>query len=184
MEQVLDQLAGTVIYSPEHLLEQPYRVRANETLQQVAQQYNVPVGFLAKINGIDPKAPLRPGQELKVVRGPFDAAVDLNRRELTLMLAGQRYAGRFPIAVGPQLGQNEGTFMVTDKTDISAFPADQNRSLGTRWIGLGKNLGIHGAGAPATAGQDVNQGWISLGQRDVEDLYDILSIGSKVVIRR
>ena len=182
--QLLDQLAGTVIYSREHLLEQPYTVKPTDTLEQIAQQYNVPAGLLAKINGLDPRAPLRPGQELKVLRGPFDATIDLNNHELTLTLGGQRYAGRFSIGVGPQLRQDHGTFLVTDKTDTSAFPAGQNKTLGTRWIGLGSDMGIHGAAQPQPGGQNVNQGCISLGRRDIEDLYDILSIGSKVTLRR
>lgn len=184
VEHTLDQLAGTVIYSPEHYLEQPYRVQPSDTLESIAQQYNVPVGLLTKINGLDPNNPLQPGQQLKVVRGPFDATVDVNNRQMTLMLAGERYAGRFHIGIGPHLGQNEGTFMVTDKADLTALSSAENSGLGSRWIGLGKDLGIHGTDQPQSISQDTAQGCISLGQRDIEDLYDILSIGSKVIIRR
>lgn len=184
VERLLDQLAGTVIYSSEHFLEQPYRTQPTDTLESIARQYNVPVGFLAKINGLDPSRPLPPGRELKVVRGPFDATIDLERHELTLLLGGQRYAGRFPIGVGPEVRQNQGPLTVTDKAVLSAFPNRQDASRGTRWIGLGQNLGIHGTDNPQAIGRNVEQGGISLQQRDVEDLYDILTIGSKVTIRR
>jgi hypothetical protein len=184
VEQLLDQLAGTVIFSREHFLEQPYLGLPTDTLEKIAERYNVPAGLLAKINGLDPKAPLQPGQELKTVRGPFDAAISLSRHELTLSLGGKRYAGRFPIGLGPDLEKNAGTFMVTDKTDVSALPAEQSQSWGTRFIGLGRDLGIHGTNDPQSIGKTTNEGYIRLDNRDVEDLFDILSIGSKVIIRR
>jgi LysM repeat protein len=184
IEELLDQLAGTVIYSREHLLEQPYVVLPTDTLQKIADRCNVPAGLLAKINGMDPKTPLQPGQELKIVRGPFNATISLSRHELTLTLADKRYAGRFPVGLGPDLAQNEGTFMVTDKADVSAMPSEESQSWGTRWIGLGRDLGIHGTSDPESIGKTTGDGFIRLGNRDVEDLFDILSIGSKVIIRR
>jgi hypothetical protein len=38
----LDPLARDVIYSSEHLLEEPHRVGGNETLMDVAKKYDVP----------------------------------------------------------------------------------------------------------------------------------------------
>lgn len=187
MERLLDQLAGTVVYSSQSFLEAPYEVLTTDTLQSIADRYNVPTGLLAKINGLDPNVPLRPGQQIKVVRGPFEAIVDLDRYELTLLLEDGRYAGRFTIGVGPEI-QKEGTFWVTDKADLSAQaandPALANGSRGTRWIGLGERMGLHGTNLPVSLGRPVNEGCISLRQRDIEDLYDILSVGSKVTIRR
>ena len=53
----LDQMAGTVIYSRQHLLERPYVVRPGDTLDRIAEGYNVPATLLARINGIrDPQS--------------------------------------------------------------------------------------------------------------------------------
>lgn len=186
LEPLLDQLAGTVIYSPQSMLEAPYEVLATDTLESIAQRYDVPPGLLMKINGLDPNATLQPGRQIKVVRGPFKAIVDTNRYELTLFLADNRYAGRFAIGVGPELRQ-EGELMVTDKQDLAAASGAYSQtesSRGTRWIGLGQDMGLHGTNQPESVGRPLGQGCISLGQRDIEDLYDILSIGSKVLIRR
>jgi lipoprotein-anchoring transpeptidase ErfK/SrfK len=61
---------------------------------------------------------------------------------------------------------------------------DPGNPLGERWISLGTDLGIHGTG-PLTDVSSTNQpGSISLGTRDIDDVYDILSEGSKVVIVR
>ena len=45
---LLDPLAGRVVYSREHLVERPYRVRRNETLADIARQYDVPYATAAE----------------------------------------------------------------------------------------------------------------------------------------
>lgn len=200
LTEILDQVAGTVIYSRQHLLEPPRVVRPGETLEGIAKEYDVPAELLAKINGIGDPNNLRPGQELKVVRGPFQAVVDLSKYEMTLMLQG-RYAGRFRIGVGRDCPQLEGTFEVKGKTENPTYygvngviDADDPRNpLGERWIGLGTpgsdatqaaRIGIHGTDSPLNVGTTAPHGTICLGPRDAEDIYDILSIGSRVLIRR
>src|SRR3954447_20685323 len=76
VESLLSQLAGTVIYSTEHQLEPARVVKPGETLESISKEYNVPSRLLAKINGIQTSDQLQPGQQLKVVRGPFAAVVD------------------------------------------------------------------------------------------------------------
>ena len=104
MTDLLDQLAGTVIYSREHYLERAYIAQQGDTIDKVARNYNVPWQLLAKINGLMPPSapgaeesfkdrPLKLGTELKVVRGPFDAVVHLDKRELTLLVQGRYAAG-------------------------------------------------------------------------------------------
>ncbi len=192
LNQLLDQVAGTVIYSTQHLLEAPYEVQPGEHLEDIAQRYSVPWQLLAKINGIDDPQNLRPGERLKVVRGPFNAVISLEKRQLTLVLNNGSYAGRFPIGIGREQPPREGTFAVSDKVvnpvyhggDRAAGAGDQNNPYGQRWIGLGSDLGIHGTNHPDTIGRTDLPGSISLSPRDVEDVYDILSVGSKVIIRR
>jgi lipoprotein-anchoring transpeptidase ErfK/SrfK len=45
-------------------------------------------------------------------------------------------------------------------------------------------MGMHAAPTPTAPGQPATEGCIGLSQRDIGDLYDILSIGSTVTIRR
>lgn len=188
---LLDQLAGTVLYSRAHLLEPAYRVQPGDSLDRIAMAYNVTAELLAKINGISDPRNLVPGQELKVVRGPFEAVVDLGRHELALLVGG-RYAGRFPVGVGRDRASLEGAFVVRDKRtnpiyfgpDRVIAADDPTNPLGERLLDLGNQVGIHGTEDPKTIGADGGRGAISLGPRDVDDVYDILSIGSRVTIRR
>ena len=196
INDLLDQIAGTVIYSRQHHLEPPYVTRQGDTLENVAQKYSVPWQLLARINGLMPSGapndagdtkdqPLPLGMELKVVRGPFDAVVDLDRHELTLML-NERYAGRFRIGVGRDQPLLDGNYTVQDKTLNPAYRGanDPNSPPSGAWIGLGDRIGIHGVSDPQGIGRDDNRGAICVGDRDLQDLYGILSVGSRVTIRR
>ncbi|HEX3727734.1 MAG TPA: L,D-transpeptidase family protein [Pirellulales bacterium] len=192
LTQLLDQVAGTVVYSTQHLLEPPYEVQPNERLEDIGQKYTVPWQLLAKINGIDDPASLRPGERLKVIRGPFSALVSLDKRQLTLLLADGSYAGRFNIGIGRDQPPREGVFSVSDKVlnpvyhgaDRAVGAGDQSNPLGQRWIGLGSDLGIHGTNHPENIGRPDLPGSINLSPHDAEDVFDILSVGSKVIIRR
>ncbi|MBN1911843.1 MAG: LysM peptidoglycan-binding domain-containing protein [Pirellulales bacterium] len=179
---LLDQLAGTVIYSQK--FGPFHEVKSTDTLDSIALQNNVPTGLLVKINGLNPQMSLRPGQRLKVVQGPFEGVVNLDRQELTLYLRGELYAGRFRLALGPDSNGQEGSFAVANKTDLTVATSGPHPVYGTRWIGLSDTLGLHGTSLPMEPGRPVSQGCIVLAQRDIEDLFDILSIHSKVVVRR
>jgi hypothetical protein len=191
LDELLGQVAGRVIYSPEHRLEPAYVVREGDTLPQIADRYSVPWELLAKINSIEDPMRLAPGQQLKVFRGPFDAMIDLERNELTLMLQ-EKYAGRFAIGTGRDRPPVEGTYAVQRKfTDPSLY--DSNRPamfdyshdpFGPQYLALSGNLVIHGAREAEYIGHDTGPGSICLNPSHLGHLYDILSVGSQVVVRR
>ncbi len=200
---LLDRLAGAVIYSPTLHLESPHVVQPGETLETIAAQYGVTPRLMEKINRIPNVASVRPGAKLKVVRGPFNAEVNLTRFEMTLFLEDGRYAGRFPIGLGKEVEATEGDYMVTDKSFDPVYRIEQNGAyheirggdpnnpLGNRLVELGTQLdqpgelAIHGTNNPQTVGTMAHEGCIRLNPRDADDVYDILSKGmSKVIIRR
>jgi hypothetical protein len=189
---MLDRLAGTVIYSHKHhLLVPAYESRPGDTLASVAQAHQLSPTLLAKINGLDPAAPLPPGTMLKVLPGPFNAVVDLKNHRLTLFLKG-RYAGRFPIGIGREQSATPGDFEVKSIIDNPTYPAqvagaptDQSASpFGRYWIDLGNQIGIHGTSNPLSVGRSDGQGCISLKDDDIEHIHDILTVGAKVLIRK
>jgi LysM repeat protein len=178
---LLSQLAGTVVYSTEHRLGPAHVVKQGETMETIAQQYNIPAQLLAKINGVAASGPVHPGQELKVVRGPFSAVVDLSRNELTLMVE-QRYAGKFPVTVAGGQSIADGEWVVGKKSVANA-PG--------RALLLQGNAAAPGTTAPmliiASQSLPINTGAASTIQvtaQDAEELTDILSIGSRVITRR
>lgn len=188
---VLDPLAGRVIYSREHAVAPPHKIRRGETLYTIAEQYQVPWQLLRNINGVTNPEVLVPGTELKVVRGPFTAQVDVKRSELTLFTDGM-YAGRFPISVGSDFAARAGDYQVQGKSTERAYYGPNNRVLpaghpenpyGNAWLDLGGDLAIHGS-PQSTARGTTAAGAISLSPRDATDVYGILSKGSTVTILR
>ena len=186
---LMDPLAGKVIYSSEHTLEAPHEVQPGEQLDVIAQQYELPVSLLQSINGIAQPESLRPGTQLKVLRGPFRAEIDLKRNELVLFL-GKYYAGRFAISVGndpaPQptecqvAGKEAGhEYVGRDGVRIPARAADN--PYGGMYLDLGNGVCVHGS--PDKIPTHAGLGCISLSTADVTDVANILSIGSKVTIR-
>jgi len=186
----LDALAAKVIYSREHLLESPFRVRRSDTLYELAQQYNVPWPLLARINGLSEEdaSVIVPGTELKIVPGPFRADVNLKTSELTLFL-GDLYAGRFPFSIGEHQPP-PGAYQVKDKRNDYPYYSldgrvipnnDPSNPYGGFWLSLGGELSIHGS--PLSPGARP-LGCISLSPQDARDVYSILSRGSEVTVRR
>jgi lipoprotein-anchoring transpeptidase ErfK/SrfK len=184
-------LAGVVVYSREHLLEPRHVVAQGETLQAIAEHYQVPPQLLAKINGISNPLYLPTGTQLKVVKGPFDAVVDKSRRQLTLFLDQGMYAGSFNVGFGRDLLLPNGRYTVRAKTENPVFQStdgmiaadDPANPLGERWIDLGNQQGIHGTNDPLSLGRDDARGCIRMAPDEIADVYDILSVGSQVEIR-
>jgi LysM repeat protein len=193
----LGQLAGTVVYSTEHRLEPPYTVQAGDSLQTIADKYEVPWQLLAKINGIPAANLVQPGQQLKVVHGPFSAVVELDESQMTLLLDG-RYAGRFPVRVEQNAPLTEGEWKLEQKlvnptaeatgvVSASYTPSAVDRVLVLR----NESPTAGGATISITSGQTAPSGptavapaAIRLSAQDAEEVADILSVGSTVTIRR
>ncbi len=187
LQSWLDPLAGKVIYSSEHRIETSYIVSPGDKLEELAQEYQVPAQLLFNINRevISDSRLLVPRTELKVLRGPFQAFVDLDASRLTLFL-GRLYAGQFQINVGDEPRPRSGKYVVKDKQpgrdfyprNGQAIPAgNPDNPYGRFWIDLGGEVCIHAAGG------SVN-GCIGLSPQDAGDVYGILSRGSRVEIRR
>lgn len=186
----LDALAGKVIYGPEHYLSEPYRPASGQSLYDVAAQCKVPVQLLHNINAhaVTDPAVLLKTTELKVIPGPFRAELSLAAGELTLFV-GPLYAGRFAFTVGEEMPA-AGTYQVITKDGPRAYIGRDNRQIpagdptnpyGNCWIDLGRQASLHGSAA--TAGQGPALGCISFSPQDAQDLYNILSVSSEVVIK-
>lgn len=68
-----------------------------------------------------------------------------------------------------------------DNTNFRIESGEEN-PLGYRWIGLFGNYGIHGTNKPESIGGYVSNGCIRMYEKDVENLYDIIPLGTPVEI--
>lgn len=194
---MLDQLAGTVIYSQQHLLHPAYTPRGGETTAQVAMRQRVPADLLARVNGINPHQPLSSDMRLKLVTGPFRGELSRSKRELTLFL-GKHYAGRFSVSFGNDFPTQATSFEVFEKSGARVYSdprTGQQIAAGTpinpygeHWIGLRSDgvatatCGMHSFGAGLDASD--SRGCIGLASNDANDLKAILGLGSGITVVR
>lgn len=185
------QTASLIFTSNERQFGSAHLVEYGETLQAIAKQYEVPWQYLALLNRVTPEK-LRAGQELKVVRGPFGAVIDLSEFTLTVHAHGW-YVNKYRIGTGRDHKTPLGEFVVEDKLENPTWynpdggivePDDPENPLGEYWLGLGNHIGIHGTNDPATIGRAASRGCVHLGDSEVEEVFGLLSTGSKVLIRK
>ena len=107
----------------------PYTVQPNEQLRSIARQYNVPWEFLARLNRIDPQR-MRSDEQLKVVKGPFSAVIDLSDFTLTIHAHGY-YVRRYPVGVGQEGSTPTGRLSVILKESNPKYCGSRWRDHGT-----------------------------------------------------
>ena len=187
----IERTANAIYFDPQPQFLQPYVVKQNDQLAVFAKKYNVPWEYLAKLNHVDAKK-IRPGQQLKVIKGPFSAIVELNSYTMTVHAYGY-FVRAYKIGIGKDGATPLGKFTVLRKvvnpqyTDPQGHVipgADPSNPLGDRWLDLGNSYGIHGTIDPNSIGKAESRGCLRLRNEDVEEVYDMLAVGSEVAIRR
>jgi lipoprotein-anchoring transpeptidase ErfK/SrfK len=186
----IERTARRIYFQPQPHYMDEYMVLTGDNLQTIAKQYSVTPEYLARLNRIDPNR-IRGGQSLKVIKGPFNAVVDLSDFEITIHCHGY-YVYRFPVGVGKDESSPIGTFTVEDKVvnppyygPEGAIAADDPANpIGERWISIGDSYGIHGTIDPDSIGKSESRGCVRMHNEDVEIVYDLLTVGSEVVIQR
>jgi lipoprotein-anchoring transpeptidase ErfK/SrfK len=179
-----------------------YQVASGDLLVNIGKKFDVPYQILMRINGIKKPSSLRAGQNIKVVQGPFHAVVDRERFMMYVYL-GDVLVRVYPVSTGKpgretpvgrwlvEVGKKQINPAWTDPdTGKQFYPDDKENPLGERWIGL-KGLdgnakgrtgfGIHGTIEPEKIGTAASRGCIRLLNKDVEELYDMLTEGKSRV---
>jgi L,D-transpeptidase ErfK/SrfK len=186
----LNRLAKPVFFDAgDHAIE-PYTVESGDILSKVANRYRLSWQYLAKLNRVDPKR-IRAGQKLKVVRGPFSAAINLSEFRLTIHLQGY-FVKSYLVGIGKDGQGPMGALAVLDKVENPQYTDpngkviagdDPANPLGERWLDLGDGYGIHGTTEPNSIGQAASRGCIRMRDADIIEVYDFLVPGSEVVIK-
>lgn len=185
----IDTLAQKIYFQKSRHYMDAYQVQPGDMLQQIAQKYDISWQYLAKLNRVDPKR-VRAGQRLKVIKGPFSAIVDLSDYELTIHAHGY-YVTRYAVGIGKDGSSPIGKFTVQEKLIDPTYYGpdgviahdDPTNPLGEYWIDIGNSYGIHGTIDPLSIGKNESQGCIRLHNDEAAAVYDLLTIGSEVIIR-
>lgn len=110
-------------------------------------------------------------------RASYSITVNINARRLHLIKNGKWFKS-YPIAVGKILTKTPtGTYRIINKQVNPGGP------FGVRWMGLNrKGYGIHGTNNPSSIGKAVSHGCIRMYNKDVIELFNLVSVGTKVTI--
>ena len=169
-----------------------HQVLSGESLGKIAARYDVGVGLVSQLNGIENPNLVRIGQRLKVIQGPFQIVIHKKEKTLSVYL-GEKHVKTYDIAVGKNDSTPEGEFKImtkmvkpvwTDPYYRDMVKGDDPRyPLGTRWMQFADyGYGIHGTNDPNSIKTEASFGCIRMLDADVEELYDWVTIGTKVVI--
>ena len=117
--------------------------------------------------------------------------VSIPDRKLVLF-DGDRVVKTYDVAVGkPSTPTPEGEFRIINHIPNPTYygagvvvgPGNGN-PLGTRWMGLSaKGYGIHGTNVPSSIGNAASHGCIRMRQQDLEELFDLVKVGTTVELR-
>lgn len=110
---------------------------------------------------------------------PLEVIVDTSNYRLAVV-SGSVILRSYRVGLGG--GKTpEGTFHITDKVINPNGKSDGE--FGSRGMQLSDtNYAIHGTNEPDSIGADESLGCVRMGKKDVEELFDLLPVGTKVTI--
>jgi lipoprotein-anchoring transpeptidase ErfK/SrfK len=130
-------------------------------------------------------------QDSRTARVARQVFVSIPDRKLAV-LEGGKVIRTFPVAVGATVSPSpSGEFKIVNRVANPTYyhpgvviPAGTSNPIGTRWLGLNrKSYGIHGTNEPGSIGKAASHGCIRLRNRDIEQLFRMVSVGDTVLIR-
>lgn len=167
-----------------------YTVKPGDSLYVIAQKNHTTVDFIKKINDLKSDS-IYPKMKLKIHTAPFSMVVDKSKNTLVLY-SEDVPVKKYSVATGKKNCTPVGDFKITDKlvnptwfkTGAILPPGSPKNALGTRWMGFDKPAyGIHGTIEPKSIGTQASEGCIRMLNEDVEELYSIIPVGTKVTIQ-
>ena len=170
-------------------LDAVHEVKPGDTLGKIASTYGSTVDFIKRANGLKSDV-IRPQQKLKVPKGKFTIVVDKSQNQL-LLTENNQFIKTYPVATGKDNSTPIGTFKIVTKIPNPVWykqgavvpPESPENILGTRWMGIDKQgYGIHGSVDPSAIGHQVTAGCVRMTNSDVEELFDIVPLGTEVTI--
>ena len=190
VKQKLESINMTILFSRIKSDDSvTYTVKPGDSLYKIAQKHNTTIELLQKVNGIRGSI-IHPGEELKIIKGTFSVFVDKSENILVLRL-NDTDLKTYDVATGKDNSTPVGTFVIENKlVDPTWYnegavvpPESPENILGTRWMGFDlRGYGIHGTTIPESIGTQSTAGCIRMLNREVEELYSLVPVGTKVIV--
>lgn len=169
-----------------------YTVKSGDTLGKIAKARGTTWEMIVRVNEMD-STRINVGDELKILGGTFELVVRKSKFVMDLMLDGA-FIQRYEVGLGKDGCTPLGEFVVKNRIPKPAdgsYPyGHEKHRLGSRWLGLKndagyKGYGIHGCRPEQydEIGTECSEGCVRMTNEDVEEIYDIVPAGTRVVIQ-
>lgn len=198
--ELISKINTTLLFSDAPCPEKiAYAVASGDNLIKIANRFNTTVSLIQRSNGLDETNPMiYPKQTFRIYQAQWNIRVSKSRFAL-LLKDGDRLVKMYKVGIGRQDRTPAGAFVV----DLKDFEPDWWRPgevikygdprnvLGSRWLGLSpidgtdpslRGYGIHGTTEPESIGTAASQGCVRMVNEQVDELFDIVPVGTRVVI--
>ncbi len=190
LQEELWGLNVAIIFSPlETHQTEMYTIEPGDTLGKIAHKFGTTIELIKRRNHLETNRIIA-GQKLSVWLGAFTITIDKSDNTLTLK-NGEETVKVYPVSTGKNNSSPAGQFTIKDryadpvwfhKGDVVSAN-DPKNFLGTRWLGFDlPKYGIHGTIEPEQIGKQVSSGCIRMRNEDVQEIYDLVPIGTRVAI--
>ncbi|MFF2481585.1 L,D-transpeptidase [Paenibacillus sp. NPDC058071] len=113
-------------------------------------------------------------------RKPLEIVIDKATHQLAVV-SGDIVVRSYPVGLGGD-ETPEGLFQISEK--VRNPNGRDDGEFGSRGMALSNTLyAIHGTDEPDSIGKDESHGCIRMGRKDVEELYDLVPLGTAVTIK-
>ncbi|MHC4601108.1 MAG: L,D-transpeptidase family protein [Planctomycetota bacterium] len=172
-----------------------YTVKPGDSLARIARRFRTTIGLIKTVNRLEGDI-IHPGQQLKIIKGVMRVEVVKSTFTLSVFIDGA-WVRDYLVGIGKNDKTPEGEFEIANRIENPNWcwkgefiqPGDPRNILGTRWMGF-KNkpgltgFGIHGTTEPDSVPGAVSRGCLRMRNEDVEELFDLVPLGTKVFIRK
>lgn len=199
IRQSIEAINMKILFSPDlDECSTAYIVRPQNTLTKIAKKFKTTVNLIKRANNLASDM-IRPKQKLKVATCKFSIVVDKSQNLLFLKRKDE-VIKTYIVSTGKDNSTPVGEFTIDRnklknptwfKTGAVVDPTDPENILGSRWMGLEgkdsngetiKGYGIHGTTKPKELGKQITLGCIRMKNQEVEELFDIVPVGTEVII--
>ena len=169
-----------------------YEIVPGDSLGKLARKYNTTTQLIKRANGLKSDV-IRTGEKLRLWTAPFNILINKSQNILFLK-CGEEVLKIYHVSTGKDNITPVGTFKIATKIEKPVWfrnggapiPSESpENELGSRWMGFDTDphYGIHGTLHPEAIGQQVTAGCVRLRNEEVEELFDIVPVGTQVVIQ-
>ncbi len=190
-EELLTAIHKQMVFGPLPMAEKiDHVIQRGETLGALADRHGTTVSLIMRANQLSGNL-IRVGDRLRIFHGTLRVWVDKSDNVLKVYLNDDFFL-RYRVGTGQHSRTPAGSYRITlrqkhptwYRPDGKEIPyGDPENLLGTHYLKLNTpGIGLHGTWEPHTIGSQSSAGCVRLLNEHIEELHDLLPVGTAVEI--